>query len=157
MLTLWHAFESEMLDSIEASEAPRHIERLLEAMVPKVPGFSAQAILLPGANAVPANMNININQQFIQAAEGAIVHNVQGTAHFGAEAKQLLALVRQYAGRDAGELESAVHELEDVDARQANRLNAKQRIKAFLFRIAKNIEGPAMDVLQKYVEAKMGL
>ena len=46
---------------------------------------------------------------------------------------------------------------ETLNARQADRLCAKQRIKAFLFRIAGHVESSAWDVLQKYVEAKLGV
>jgi len=155
MLALRHRFESELLDSVEADETARHIGRLIEALTPQSPGFSAQALLVPSIPATP--VTININQQVVHAAEGTVVHNIQGTAHFGAEAKELLALIGRHAGQESTVLESAVHELEDPDARPTDRLGAKQRIRAFLFRIAENVEGSALDVLQKYVEAKMGL
>ena len=154
VLTLKHRLESELLDVNEIDDSRRHLATLVESIVPQAHDLSTQAVLAPR---VQPQVNISVNQQIVHAAQGAVVHNVQGTAQFGAEAKQLIELVRLFGGADAPSLESAVHELEDPDARTTDRLGARQQIKAFLFRTAGKVEGPVLDVLQKYIEAKLGL
>jgi hypothetical protein len=54
-------------------------------------------------------------------------------------------------------LQSDALELEDPDARPADRLGAKQRLKGFLFKLSGRVEDTALGILQKYIESKVGL
>jgi hypothetical protein len=82
---------------------------------------------------------------------------VQGTINFGPEANELIRLIREFGGAQSSQLESAVHELEDVDARTPDRLGAKQRLKAFLFKLGDKAEECALKAFQTYMESKLGV
>jgi hypothetical protein len=155
ILTLKHQLEDELEDLAEGADMHCQLATLVDNLTPRSPGsvLAPSAVPLAGDRAV----NLTINQQIVNAAQGAVIHNVQGTAHFDPEAKQLLELIGQYGGTATSELETAVHELEDPDARSSDRVTAKQQIKGFLFKVASRLDGPVLDVLQKYVESKLGL
>ena len=99
----------------------------------------------------------NFSPQFIHEVAGSVVQNVAGTVNLGAEAKQLLELVATFGGHERTELETAVHELEDDGARGAERVAARGRLKRFLADLGNRGLGVGLDVLQKYVEHKVGV
>jgi hypothetical protein len=70
---------------------------------------------------------------------------------------EFLALIDRFGGDDAPSLKAAVHELEDPDARSADRSVARRRLKTFLGQVAGVAHDVGLDLLQKYLESKMGL
>jgi hypothetical protein len=54
-------------------------------------------------------------------------------------------------------LVSSVYELEDTEAKVEKRLSARQKIQAFLIKVAAKLPDAAIGVLQAYVEKKLGL
>jgi hypothetical protein len=98
-----------------------------------------------------------VNQQIIDTVEGTVLQGVQGTVNFGPEASELFALIGRFGEDQAAELESALHELEDDDARSSERLAAKQRIKMFLLNLSGKVGDAAVDVLKTYVEKRIGV
>lgn len=77
--------------------------------------------------------------------------------NLGLEAKRLLELVATHGGDARGELETAVHELEDDGARGAERIASRSRLTRFLADLGNRGLGIGLDVLQKYVEHKVGI
>ncbi|MEU8867129.1 hypothetical protein [Streptomyces umbrinus] len=159
MLNIRQSLEAEILDLGETgNDEIDAVEELVESLVPHPRNFNPGNILaLAAGGNHPASVTVNLNPQFIHAVESTVLQNVQGTVNLGPESKQLIELIRQYGGNEAGELESAVHELEDEDARPVDRLTARQRLKAFLVRMGTAAEGAAVGALQKYLESKLGL
>ena len=99
----------------------------------------------------------NFNPQFINKVAGSVVQNIAGTVNLGAEAIQLLELVATFGGHERTQLETAVHELEDGGARGTERVAARGRLKRFLADLGNRGLGVGLDVLQKYVEYKIGV
>ena len=152
LMQLRHLFESEALDLIDPAGAEMSIEQVTAWL-------SAQGHLksiLPSGVGNNAPIVVNIGQQVIGQVHDSAFQNIQGTAHYGREAQDLLALIETQGGSQRSELTSAVHELEDPDARREDRLTARQRLKGFLIRVGEHAEGIGVDVLKKYVEQKLG-
>ncbi|MGW2677154.1 hypothetical protein [Streptomyces sp. NPDC001436] len=155
ILAIRHRLESELLDMVEGVSGGE-LASMVESLVPGAATVAPlQALSSFAAGAVTAGATVTINQQIFHHVEGTVLQNVQGTVNLGAEAKELLALIASHGGRDAASLETDVHELEDLDARQADRLGAKARLSGFLVRLKDSVEGAGLAVLQKYLESKL--
>lgn len=99
----------------------------------------------------------NFNPQFIEAVAGSVVQNLSGTVNLNAEAKDLLGLIATFGGYERAELETAVHELEDDGARDTDRVAARGRLKRFLADLGNRGLGAGIDILQRYLEHKIGV
>ncbi|WP_225810412.1 hypothetical protein [Streptomyces spinosus] len=159
MLSIRHRLESELLDISEGGEIDSTVlDSFVSSLTPSpTASNSIGAISATSVSHFPPGATINVNQQIFQNLQGTVVQSVQGTVHLGAEAKELLQLIASHGGAEAGALESAVHELEDPDARQAERLGAKARLSAFLLRMRDTVEAAGLAALQKYLESKLGV
>jgi hypothetical protein len=154
-LALRHMLENDLLT---VSQHGADNSGLLDRLLAKPASAPLAALLgdVVDSAALQAQSTITITQQIINA-EGAIIHNLSGTQHYGVEAQDLLALIELFGGTNRDVLQSAVHELEDENARPADRLNARQQIKKFLLGLGGKVGTGALAVLQKYVENKLGL
>lgn len=126
-----------------------------------VPGPAApeSLALLTGPHAVIRTepITININPQLISALESTIIQNVQGVVHLDPQAKDILARIDRFGGDDTVTLQSAVYELEDADAPPAGRSAARRRLKRFLGQLVGTVHDVGLDLLEKYLEKKLGL
>lgn len=158
LLTLRHSLESELLDATQPPKGAQ-LQMLLEHLIPATTAVNPDQILLLSRPLPTAatQLTLNVHQQFISRVEGHVTQNIRGTVHLGTEAKDLLALIERFGGNTTNDLESALHELEDPASRPTDRLNARQRLKAFLIRIQGHVEAGAIAILQRYVETKLGL
>jgi hypothetical protein len=152
-----------MVDSgVELGVVPStQINALIERLVPGPSASDSLALL-----AVPKSgqsiqsmptLALNINQQYINAVESTVSQNVQGIIHLSADAKEFLALIDRFGGDDVPSLKAAVHELEDPDARPTDRSAARRSLKRFLGQVAGVAHDVGLDLLEKYLESKMGL
>jgi hypothetical protein len=156
LLAIRHGLEADLLDYGSSSELPWvEINQILKSLMPEVGSPSPSHLLALPASHQSTPLNLNYNQQIIHAVHGNVIQNIQGTAHLGSSARELMGLISQFGGNAAPELESAVHEFEDTDARPADRLNARQKLKAFLFQLGTKVQGTALAALQSYLEAKL--
>jgi hypothetical protein len=154
LLSIRHRLESELIDDVPASDpAWQEIERLVKALTP---GGSA-ILALNAPPTVGPSVNVTINQQIVDRVQGAVVQEVGGTQRLTDQAQLLLQLIERYAETGADGLRSDVYELEDSEARDKDRLGAKQRLKAFMFRLGGKVEETSLRILQAYVESKIGL
>ncbi|MEE4588057.1 MULTISPECIES: hypothetical protein [Streptomyces violaceusniger group] len=158
MLAIRHRLESELLDISEGEYADSaDLDSFVNSLTPNPSAANTFGAISPtSAPPVTSGTTINVNQQIFQNLRGTVIQNVQGTVHLGPEAKELLQLIASHGGTEAGDLESAVHELEDSDARQAERLGAKAKLGAFLMRLRDTVEAAGLATLQKYLESKLG-
>ncbi|MER8524817.1 hypothetical protein [Mesorhizobium sp. M1272] len=157
LLSIRHRMESELVD-VEGGAAisPDDIEHLLEAIVPRQ--NTVGALLRPAAvGQVPQNLTVNIRPQIIQTVHGIVAQEISGSQHLSFEAARIIELAQEHGGGRASEIVSAVHELEDVDLPDGDRLSAKQKIKRFLFALGGKVGDVGLGVLQTYIERKLGL
>jgi hypothetical protein len=109
-------------------------------------------------DAVSNVINVNLHQNVIAQAGATVAGVVAGGGGLSLEAQQLLELIAEKAsslGEDVNELATAVHEVEDDYAPDDARLNSKQRLKAFLFRVAGHGERIGAELLKSYLEGRL--
>ena len=153
ILTLKHEFENTALEVYGLTD-----QALLDALDALLPLPNATAIMSTNSAADSSSAIINnYNQQFINQVAGPVVQSVAGTVNLGDEAQRLLALITEHGGDSIQELSTAVHELEDEGARGPERIMARSRLKRFLADLGDRGIGVGVDLLQKYIEHKIGL
>jgi hypothetical protein len=152
MLSLKHELENIVLE-VDGMTG-RNLETVLDEMLPPPAAIG----VIEGQKTMPGPITVNnFNPQFINEVAGTVVQNIAGTINLGAEAKQLLELIATFGGHERTDLETAVHELEDGGARGTERVAARGRLKRFLADLGNRGLGVGLDVLQKYVELKIGV
>jgi serine/threonine protein kinase len=157
ILEVWHGIEYDLIDSDTYSEAvARQLRGLLEGLIPDLSADAYRNILEAGRWSGQAVIEININQQVIDKVEGAVIQNVSGTVNLGPRAQDLLKLIDDYGGAATGSLRTALHEVEDRDAPSARRHDAKKKLMTFLCQVGEIAKDVAVDVLEKYLESKVG-
>lgn len=172
-LSLKHQFENLLMeaDGLHGCELEAVIDALLPPPTVGGVAFRSDAMRLGStgefAGAVGPEQTLsttdrlpavlNFNTQIINEVAGSVVQSIQGTVNLGPEAHELLDLVARFGGTDQGRLESAVHELEDGGARAEDRIVARGSLKRFLADLGNRGLGIGLDVLQKYVEHKVGV
>ena len=160
IMIIRHSIEKELVDDgSELRSIPRAvIQAVIESLVPGPTAPDSLALLAaPQPAQMAGPLTVNINPQIISAMESTIIHSVRGSVQLGPQAKQLLELIDQFGGHQQRELESAVYELEDADAPVVARSAAKRRLKTFLGQITGSVREVALELLQKYIEDKLGL
>ncbi|MEV0570213.1 hypothetical protein [Dactylosporangium sp. NPDC050588] len=155
-LSLRHRLEDE-LSEIGLDDAA--IAQISNSIVPRAETFtSALSSATPTWSiASTGTLNINLNQQTIDTVNGVAAQHLQGTVHLGPEPLELIRLIQQFGGDRAAELTSAVHEVEDEDARTEDRISARQKLKAFLYGLGGQATNIGSGLLAKYLELKLGL
>ena len=159
VLSIRHRMESELVEVAGTNIHWDEINELIDMSVPKISGVSsAIGFGNMSSTAIKAeNLTINVRPQIISSVQGIVAQEVSGTQNFGIEAKDLLEVIKIYGGSRVTELTSAVYELEDNDAKHEDRLSARQKIKAFLYKMPGKISDVAFGILQSYIENKLGL
>ena len=156
MLSLQQSLEEEFLNKDVDLALPSRTQ--LEAMIDRlVPGPAAGAPLALLATPLAqsgAQVNLQINQQFITAVEGTVINSVVGTVNLAPQAKELLMLIQSFGGDDAATLQSAVYEFEDPNAPKGQRSAAKHRLKQFLGQVTDVAKDVGAELLSKYLESK---
>ena len=162
VLGIRQRLESELVDSIPGATDWEAIGLLVDSAVPSLSGamgaisVDQDPISLP-TNGSSRNLTINVNPQIVETVNGVVAQEIRGDQHITQEAQQLLQVIQNHAGKNARELASAVHELEDESAPKSGRLNAKQKLKKFLIDASGKVGNVALGVLQTYIEKKLGL
>ncbi|MGQ7245040.1 hypothetical protein ACUN9V_16435 [Salinicola sp. V024] len=162
VLSIRHRLESELVDNMPEATDWSFIGQLINITVPQLSGTQSAIAIDQNLSMVTGigpthNLTINLNPQIVETVNGVIAQEITGNQNTGLEAKQLLELIQSYGGKDAAELASSVHELEDTSAPKGGRLNAKQRLKRFLISVSSKGGDVATGVLQSYIETKLGL
>jgi hypothetical protein len=153
LLSIRHRLESELIDIPVSDE----IDASIQALVPPLSSVLPIAASQPSTPGQTGPVHVTINQQIIGRVEGVVAQATLGTAELSADALELLRVIREFGGSDRAILESAVHELEDGQARNTDRLVARQRLKAFLYGASAKIGDVAFGVLQSYIEKQIGV
>lgn len=103
-----------------------------------------------------ASVTININQGIISRVEGNAVQNIGGVVSLSPRAEELLDIISKYGGPQTPALKAAVYEIEDQSARPEGRRAAKIKLMEFLRQLRQGAQQVAVDLLEKYIEAKLG-
>jgi hypothetical protein len=162
VLSIKQRLESELVDSIPGGTNWGAIESLVNLVVPQLSGVlgaisvDQESMRLPSPSSM-TSVTINLNPQIVETVNGVVAQEISGDQHIGPEAQQLLELIKLYAGKDARELASSVHELEDTSAPKPGRLTAKQKLTKFLIDVGSKAGDVAAGVLQTYIEKQLGL
>jgi len=162
ILSIKHRLESELVDSIPGGTDWGVIESLVNLAVPQLSGVygaisvDQEPMRLPSPESM-RSVTFNINPQIINAVNGIVAQEISGDQHLGVDGQQLLELIKLYGEKNAQDLASSVHELEDPSAPKAGRLKAKQKLKKFLIDVGSKAGDIAVNVLQAYIEKQMGL
>ena len=160
ILSIRQSLEQELVENhIDLRQVPsKQLNALFESFVPG-PSAPESLGLLAGPETVrqAVPITVNINPQIISALKSTIVQNVQGVVHLDPQAKEILAFIDRFGRNDAVALRSAIYELEDVDAPAASRSAAGRRLKRFLGQCVGTVHDLGLDLLEKYLEKKLGL
>lgn len=153
LLSLKHQHENVVLEL--GSSENKNLGDILDALLPPPTATGViEGPKTPPDHSLTVN---NFNPQFNTDVTGSIVQNIDGTVNLGTEAKQLLELAATFGGHERAQLETAVHEMEDDGARGAERLAARGRLKRFLADLGNRGLGVGLDILQRYIEHKIGV
>lgn len=157
VLSIRHRLEVELAEMISQEDWP-DMYRLIDETVPN-------ATREDRANALPAlsivgnvgPVNVNFQPRIIRAVNSVVTDEVSGEVALSAGGKELLGVIKDYGGDTADQLASSVHELEDEDLSANVRLAARQRLLGFLLRAVPTVKQIGSNLLQKYLEQKLGL
>jgi hypothetical protein len=168
LLAIRHRLENELAEQSEAQTTPTSAElaMLIDQMVPSGEGVGPALSLSTGTYTAPSHLAgiggapavaVMYNPQFISTVHGVVNQEVQGSAHFGADARLILQLIETHGSRHHAALVSDLNELEDPDAHKEAKFAAAGRLKTFLAALARKTDQVATPVLIKYLESKAGL
>lgn len=157
VLDIQQRLEAELTE--EGLEVPAgELEALVRRLVPTTSLAVALSTTLPvqRLQASPSSPLIVINQQFIEHAAGVVAQTISGGVSLGTPLDEILKLIRQVGGDGSDGLEIAARELADVGAPAANRITARQKLRAFLIRNGQRVETAAFATAWKWLESQMG-
>lgn len=162
ILSIRQRLESELIDNMPGATDWNSIGQLVDITVPQLSGTRSAIAIDQNSSGVTGigsthSLTINLKPQVVENVNGIIAQEITGNQTIELEAKKLLELIQSYGGKDATELASSVHELEDTSAPKEGRLNAKQRLKRFLISVSSKGGDVATGVLQSYIEKQLGL
>jgi hypothetical protein len=155
VLALSQNLESELVDQgVELAALPTYrVGSMVERLVPH-PGAAVPLMLVGGLEHNQGPLNVQINQQFIEASESTIINSVAGDMNLGPRAQELLQLIKDFAGSDAAALRTDVYVLEDRDVPTPLRSGAKSRLQRFLAQVGGIAKDVGTELLAKYLESK---
>jgi hypothetical protein len=161
VLAIRHRLESELADVLPPSTPVNVLITLVEATVPALPTLGATLDVAQQPLQITAgefaSISVNYRPQIVDAVNSIVAQEIQGDVQLSPTDQQLLQLIQQFGGSQAPELSSAVRELADTSAPESGRLMARQRLKAFLFKIADRIGSVGFGLLQTYLAKRLGI
>lgn len=159
LLSIRQRLESELVETLPTS-AWHDLQLLVDRAIPSPASVSAAYTIdsapLPD-DAQYRSLTVNLNPQIIQHATGIVSREIRGDINLGAEDEQLISLIERHAKERSFELSSAVRELSDSSIPQSERLSSAGKLKAFLFSLGPQARAAGINILQAYVEQKLGL
>ncbi len=159
VLSIRHRLESELVDSGGDEET---IRGLVEAVVPNLLDIGSALAIRPrpllAESTRVGSLTVNVQPYIVNAVNSIVADQIFGDVHLSTEDHQLLSLIQEHAPPEhRAELGAAVRELADDSVPKETRLLSKQRIKAFLYKVAAKVPDVALGLLQSYLEKRFGL
>ncbi|CAK2992769.1 conserved hypothetical protein [Vibrio crassostreae] len=156
-LTIRHRLESELGEYVRSDEDWNAISILVDSVIPKIDGVNTALTVDRKSFSPSQNFTININPQIVETVNGIVAQEILGDQHLGTDAKELLDLIEKYGSTKKSELASAVHELSDESAQAEDRINARQKLKGFIYSLGAKGGDIAAGILQTFIEGQVGL
>ena len=158
MLAIRQRLESELSDVVPTS-ALDQIQHLVDRVIPPAHLPSVLRIDSSPITLSPqyGSITVNLNPQIIHEMNGIVAREIRGEANIGPQGEELLALIEKYGQQQSVELASAVHEISDPSIPKAEKVTATNKIKAFLYKLGPEAAKVGFNVLQAYIEHKLGL
>jgi hypothetical protein len=159
LLAIRQRLESELADILPGAMDWKVIDSLVEHAVPSATSTSVAHLVERGlgmSSRPELPVSIHVNSQVINTVNGVVAHEIRGDVNLSERDRELLQLVSQHAGDQALELASAVRMLADEGISKPQRLGCGQKLKSFLYSIAPKLGQTALNVLQSYLERKLG-
>lgn len=160
LLAIQHQMHSELSDVLPAPQLnalTRAItdQSLAQGMAPLLTLPTA----LTGQQSQQTAQVVNINPQYIAQVHGIVSQQLSGDIRYNEMDDRLIALINEKSVDDAerSSLRSAVDELKDESAPKPGRLTAWQKLKMFVKRIGPSVGKVTLSLLEKYLEAKLGV
>jgi len=161
ILGIRQRLESELIDEVPGDLDWDAITQMVESTVPSVSGTGSPLSIAHPAHQIGnhrnTNITVNLNPQIVGNVNGVIAQEINGNQHLGVQGQELLELIKKYGEAKAGELATAVYEIEDKSIPKPERLKAGQKLKKFLIDVVRKGGDVAAGVLQKYIETQLGL
>jgi len=161
ILSIRQRMESELVDVVPVEADWNSLTQLVDSLVPPIGGVSSALGFNTHGNTTPnivaGTVNLNYKPQLFEKVEGFVAQEVLGTQNFGTEAADLIRLISEHGGLRKAELISAVHEIEDADAHNEDRLTAAKKLKTFMFKVGEKIGDVGLELLKTYIEKQFGL
>ena len=158
LLSIRHRLETELSDTF-ADLGPRDLQGIVDDAVRQSDAgllrapFEGLSIDAPQ----PRSITVNVGSNVINAVNSVIAEEIGGDVRFGVEDRRILELIRLYAPKAEGELGSALRELGDDSAPHPDRLQARQKLKGFLYGLAGKVPDVGIGLLTAYLEKRLGL
>lgn len=158
IMKIRHGLESELIEHVKGAEEWEVIERLVNSSIPGAGGTRLSTVFNEGAAfGQAANYTINLSPQIIETVNGVVAGTINGNQHLTENDKELLRLIERFGGRDALKLGACVHEISDSQIESSRKIEAKNRLLSFIFKVGDKIGDAAAGVLQTYLEKQIGL
>jgi hypothetical protein len=158
MLAIRQRLESELSDVVPISSLDQ-IQHLLDRVIPAAHLASVLKIDSSPIALSPqyGSLTVNLNPQIIHEMNGIVAREIRGDMNIGPQGEELLALIEKYGQQDSAKLASAVHEISDPSIPKAEKVTATNKIKAFLYKLGPETAKVGFNILQTYIEHKLGL
>lgn len=161
LLAIRHRLQSELADALPSDTEWQFIEDLTNSAVPVPSGIGS--IVAPGGQPLQltattgGSIVFNVRPQIVEAVNSVVAQELRGDANVSPNEAKLLDLIDRLAGDRRAELASAAREVADQGVRRSARLVAMQKLKSFLFALARKAPDVGADLLVAYLEKKSGL
>jgi hypothetical protein len=157
LLNIRHGIQSELYESVPELDM-RAVERIVDAVLP-------ETLSVVPTQRRPLTINVfqqpqiafQFTEQHIEKVDGIVAREIYGDVQLSNIERQLVDAIAAHGAHDAHELTTAFYELRDPGIPNAERVSAGQRLRTFLMRLANEMPGVALGVLQSYIEKKLGL
>jgi hypothetical protein len=100
---------------------------------------------------------VTITTNIVNAIDSVVTQTIEGTGNLAETAQVLLSLITDFGGNRSPDLRSALMEVEDPDAREADRVVSRQKVKGFLLKLSGKVGDAVLDTALKYLNTKLGI
>lgn len=159
LLSIRQRLESELTEIVpDASwqELQVLVDRTIPSPLTIAAAYTIDSSQLPSYGQ-HSSLTINLSPQIIQQATGIVAREIRGDINLGPEDEHLLSLIERFGHKQSVELSSAVRELSDESIPQTERLTTAGKLKAFLHSLGPQVQSMGINILQAYIEQKIGL
>jgi hypothetical protein len=161
LLSIRQSLESELADVLPPNCDWKTVDALVSSAIPFADTTLSACLFEYGTGMPKASVQshtvVNLSPQIINTVNGVVTREIYGGVQLSQQDQELLKLVQKYGGEKIPELLSAVHELSDAGIPKSDRLSRAEKLKGFLYSVSSRVGAVATNVLQSYIEKKLGL